>query len=245
MLYTGRYTEYGTSAIGIIGGVATSPGNVLEDITRADSLSYLRDMVLTVPTSLAAPLILLIGLPITMANALSTHFYQIDIRYHYTIYLLTVVGIAGLFGARRLQARASRMAYGWSIAGVVVVAVIGLVRGPGRTAWGGTEDATAIENAINQIGPDDVVSANSTLAVHLAHRTTIYRFPNPFRELDYGTPGIDYDPPAEAVEWIILDPNRIENFAYATDTLTRLLAERSNPWETVISTDEVLLLRRR
>ena len=120
VLYTGRYTEYGTSAFGIIGGVATSPGTVLSDVTRSDSLAYLRDMVLTAPTSLAAPLILLIGLPITMANALSTHFYQIDIRYHYTIYLLTVVGIAALFGARWLQARASRAAYragswrGWS-----------------------------------------------------------------------------------------------------------------------------------
>jgi len=245
VLYTGRYTEYGTSAFGVIGGVASSPGTVLSDVTRSDSLAYLRDMVLTAPTGLAAPLVLLIGLPITMANALSTHFYQIDIRYHYTVYLLTVVGMAALFGARWLQARATRTAYGWIVAGVVLAAVLGLGPGPDRSAWGGIEDASAIEAALEEIGPDDVVSASSTWAVHLAHRTTIYRFPNPFRELDYGTPGIDYDPPADDVEWIILDPARIGNFAYAPGTLEQLLADRIDPWEIVTSTDEVLLLRRR
>ncbi|NNF87551.1 MAG: DUF2079 domain-containing protein [Acidimicrobiia bacterium] len=245
VLYTGRYTEYGTSALGIIGGVAANPVSVLGDITRADSLAYLRDMVLTAPTSLAAPVVLLLGLPITMANALSTHFYQIDIRYHYTIYLLTAVGIAALYGARWLQTRASRTAYGWIVAAVVLAAFLGLGPGPDGSAWDGLEDAAAVEAAIDLIGPDDVVSANSTLAVHLAHRTTVYRFPNPFRELDYGTPGIDYDPPAGDVEWIILDPNRLVNFAYANETLTELLADRTNPWEPVISTDGVLLLRRR
>ncbi|MCP4248658.1 MAG: DUF2079 domain-containing protein, partial [bacterium] len=96
VLYTGRYTEYGTSAFGIITGVATSPGSVLGDAVRADSVEYLRDMILTAPTSLAAPFVLLLGVPITLANMLSTHFYQIDSRYHYTVYLLAVTGIAAL-----------------------------------------------------------------------------------------------------------------------------------------------------
>ncbi len=245
VLYAGRYTEYGSSAFGILGGVATNPGAVFADVTRSDVLSYLRDMVLTAPTSLAAPLLLLIGVPITLANALSTFFYQVDIRYHYTIYLLTVVGMSALFGARWLQARAGVAAYRAIVAAVVLAALFGLSPGPDRGAWGGIEDATAIEAALEKIGPDDVVSANSTLAVHLAHRTVIYRFPNPFRELDYGTPGIEYDPPAADVEWIVLDPARIVNFAYGSDTLEELLAERENPWEVVTSTDEVLLLRRR
>ncbi|RZV42343.1 MAG: DUF2079 domain-containing protein, partial [Acidimicrobiia bacterium] len=133
----------------------------------------------------------------------------------------------------------------WIVAAVVLAAFLGLGPGPDGSAWDGLEDAAAVEAAIDLIGPDDVVSANSTLAVHLAHRTTVYRFPNPFRELDYGTPGIDYDPPAGDVEWIILDPNRLVNFAYANETLTELLADRTNPWEPVISTDGVLLLRRR
>ncbi len=245
VLYTGRYTEYGTSAFGIIGGVATNPGAVLGDITRSDALSYLRDMVLIAPSSLAAPLILLLGAPITLANMLSTHFYQVDIRYHYTVYLLTVVGVAAVYGARWLQIKAGtdRTRY-WALVAVVgIAAFIGLGPGPDRDAWGGIEEAGAIEAALDRIGPGDVVSANSTLAVHLAHRDRIYRFPNPFRELDYGTPGIPYDPPTAEVEWVVVDPTRISGFAYAAGTLDDLL--RSGEWDTLISTGEVLLLQRR
>ncbi len=242
VLYTGRYTEYGTSAFGIISGVTTSPGSVLEDVLRADSLTYLREMLLPFPTSLAAPLVLLLGVPITLANMLSTHFYQIDIRYHYTVYLLAVAGIASLYGARWLQARAGRVGY-WAVVAVVAIAAfVGLGPGPSRGAWGGINDARDIEAAIDLIGPDDVVSANSTLAVHLGHRQVVYRFPNPFRELDYGTSGVPFDPPAEEVEWVVVDPTRVVNFAYAAEALAELTSDQ---WQTVISTDQVLLLHRR
>jgi uncharacterized membrane protein len=246
VLYTGRYTDYGSSAFGIIGGVATSPGTVLGDVTRSEALAYLRDMVLTAPTSLAAPLVLALGVPVTLANMLSTHIYQIDIRYHYTVYLLAVTAIAALYGARWLQGRAKGFGFAALITVIAVAAFAGLGPGPSRGAWGGIDDTRAIEAALDRIGPDDVVSANSTMAVHLAHRRAVYRFPNPFRELDYGTPGIPYDPPAADVEWIVLDPVRMANFTYATATLNELLAQPGGgQWETVISTNEVLLLHRR
>jgi len=246
VLYTGRYTDYGSSAFGIIGGVATSPGTVLGDVTRSEALAYLRDMVLTAPTSLAAPLVLALGVPITLANMLSTHIYQIDIRYHYTVYLLAVTAIAALYGARWLQGRARGFGFAALITVIAVAAFAGLGPGPSRGAWGGIDDARAIEAALDRIGPDDVVSANSTMAVHLAHRRAVYRFPNPFRELDYGTPGIPYDPPAADVEWIVLDPVRMANFTYATATLNELLAQPDGAqWETIISTSKVLLLHRR
>lgn len=243
VLYTGRYPDYGSSAFGIIGGAVTNPGSVLEDATRSEALVYLRDMVLTAPTGLAAPVILLMGVPITLANMLSTHFYQVDIRYHYTVYLLTVVGIAAVFGARWLQARANRTGYVLAVGVVAVAAFLGLGPGPDKAAWGGIHDAGAIEAALARIGPDDVVSAESTLAVHLAHRTGIYRFPNPFRELDYGPPGFPYEPPAGDVEWVVIDPRRVTGFAYAAATLEDLL--RSGEWSTVVSTPEVVLLKRR
>ncbi|NNC92922.1 MAG: DUF2079 domain-containing protein [Acidimicrobiia bacterium] len=246
VLYSGRYTEYGSTLLGIIGGVAANPGTVLGDITRPEALSYLRDMVLTAPTSLASPIVLALGAPITLANTLSTHIYQIDIRYHYTAYLLAATGIAALYGARWLQDRARGTGYAAIITVIAVAAVAGLGPGPGRGAWGGIDDATALEAALGRIGPDDVVSASSTLAVHLAHREKIYRFPNPFRELDYGTPGISYDAAAAEVEWIVLDPAQMASFAYATETLTELRAPPGGvQWEAVISSDEVLLLHRR
>jgi uncharacterized membrane protein len=243
VLYSGRYTEYGTGAFGVIGGVLTSPGAVLDDLIRSETMSYLRDMVVISPTSLAAPFELAIGVPITLANVLSTHIYQVDIRYHYTVYLLTAVGLAAVFGARWLQDRSERLTYRAVVLLVIVAALAGLIPGPGKAAWGGREDVTRLEAALELIGPEDVVSANSTVAVHLAHRRTIYRFPNPFRELDYGVPGIPYDPAAEEVQWVVLDPARIENFAYAAETLDAL--RRSGDWETLADDDGVLLLRRR
>ena len=88
-----------------------------------------------------------------------------------------------------------------------------------------------------------MVSANSTVAVHLAHRRAVYRFPNPFRRLDYGTPQIPYDPRAEEVQWVVLDPARIANFAFAAETLEALW--QSGEWSVVIDGDSVVLLRRR
>lgn len=243
VLYTGRYTEYGSSALGIMAGVVTQPGAVLSDVTRPDALRYLRDMVLLAPAGLAAPAVLVLGVPITLANMLSTHFYQIDIRYHYTIYLLTVIGLAAMFGAARLQHRFGLR--GARALGIVVVAaaLLGLGPGPGRAAWGGIEDGGEIEAALALIGPDDAVAAESTLAVHLAHRQVVYRFPNPFRELDYGAPDLAYDPPVEDLEWIAIDPQRITNFAYAAEALEAV--RRSGEWTTVVDADRILLLRRR
>lgn len=243
VLYTGRYAGYGSSALGIIAGVATQPASVLSDVTRPDALSYLRDMVLVAPAGLAAPAVLVLGVPITLANMLSTHFYQIDIRYHYTIYLATVVGMAAMFGAARIQRRfGPRGARALGIV-IVIAAVVGLGPGPGRAAWGGVEDGGEIEAALALIGPDDGVSAESTIAVHLAHRRVVYRFPNPFRELDYGAPQLAYDPPVEDLEWIAVDPQRITNFAYAAEALEAV--RRSGEWTTVVDGERILLLRRR
>jgi uncharacterized membrane protein len=243
VLYSGRYAEYGTGAFGVIVGALTSPAAVLDDLFRLDTVTYLRDMVLIAPTSLAAPFVLAMGVPITLTNLLSSHIYQSDIRYHYTVYLLTAVGLAAVFGARWLQARATPVAHRAIVALVVIAALAGLAPGPGKGAWGGREDATRLEAALELIGPDDVVSANSTVAVHLAHRRTIYRFPNPFQELDYGTQGIPYDPAADEVQWVVLDPARIDNFAYAAETLEAL--RRSGEWMAMADDDGVVLLRRR
>ncbi len=243
VLYSGRYAEYGTGTFGIMIGALTNPGAVLDDLVRPETMSYLRDMVLLSPTSLAAPVVLAVGAPITVANALSSHVYQLDIRYHYTVYLLTALGLAAVFGARWLQARATPVAFRAIVAVVLVAAAAGLPLGPNRAAWGGREDAARLEAALDLIGSDDAVAANSTVAVHLAHRRDVYRFPNPFRRLDYSTPEIPYDPPAAEVQWVVLDPARTANFAYAAETLDEL--RRSGDWTVVIDSDSAVLLRRR
>ena len=51
-------------------------------------------------TCLFAPELLAVGLPITLANLLSIHVYQHELKWHYTSYLIAVVAMAAVVGAR-------------------------------------------------------------------------------------------------------------------------------------------------
>ena len=85
--------------------MVTNPGKVAAELATIDRLGYLAGMLLPLATCLFAPELLAVGLPITLANMLSIHVYQHELKWHYTSYLLAVVAMAAVVGARRIVTR--------------------------------------------------------------------------------------------------------------------------------------------
>lgn len=258
LIYLNRYAQFGDSLPSALVGMATSPLAVLRELTTFPRLMYLLVMVTPISLALLAPEVLLIGIPITAANLLSVHGYQYDVRFHYTVYLIAVLVIAAAVGARRLQRRLSGRSLALVLASSVALAAVGLVvagpvpdgpflpgvddRHPSMAnPWGWSSlRPEMIDEAIAQIPSDAVVSADYTVAPHLAHRTTIYMFPNPFVRRFWSIPG-DPLPPADEVEWIVVRPLIARTTPEVGDGLEQ--AERAG-FERVVDNEEVIVLRR-
>lgn len=60
------------------------------------------------------------------------------------------------------------------------------------------------EAAIRRVGPNDGVAADYLLVPHLTHRETIYTFPNPWKNSNYGVTNEARGNPAK-VQWVIMD----------------------------------------
>src|SRR4029453_16179645 len=67
-----------------------------------------------------------------------------------------------------------------------------------------TPDVAVRKEAIRMIGATDGVAADYWTVPHLTHRDTIYTFPNPWRNKNYGTSPSAHGDPAK-VKWLLLD----------------------------------------
>src|SRR5665811_2412509 len=181
LIYTSRYSQFGDTLTTAIGGMLTSPGQVFTILTAPDRLLYVAAMVGPLALALLAPELLLVGVPITMANLLSRHGYQASIKYHYTAYLLVVVALAAVRGAARLKDARQTKSVNRFRPAVVVVAVVlagilgGALAGPwpingSGNSWAGwSDEPDAVRAALVLIPDEAVVSADWVIAPHLTH----------------------------------------------------------------------------
>jgi uncharacterized membrane protein len=246
LLYTDRYASIGTGPLGIVAGILTRPWVLLEGFHTMSQVAYLGMLLLPLPIVLLAPWTLLAVAPALFANLLSAHYYQYDIRYHYTAFLIPLLIIGAVTGLARLAGRWRRPVATRVMAGCVVAAVLGQVLfspfplGPRRTNWPrAPADVSAYEEAVRLVPDDAVVSASSLLVSHLSHRVEIYLFPTPFRRHDYGLQGAAM-PDSDRVEWIVSTTALAPEYREVLDTLLA-----SPDFEVVFDSDEVVVLHRR
>lgn len=200
LIYGGRYTW----DIGLL----TTWGRAL----------YLPLMVLPLLPALAAPRLLAVGLPITVANLASLHGYQHEIKWHYTAYLLGVLVAAVPTGAAYIMRRweeprigvfSPKVRLGLGIPGLTLTLAMlfSLFASPSLAPpyWPSTDDA-AMTRALERIPADSPVAASYLFAPRLAHRETIYMLPNPFTPHNWGV-GDRYPPypAADSVDWVVID----------------------------------------
>ena len=244
LIHTERYTHLGDGVFGIVAGIFTQPSLVAGELFGESALLYMAILVLPLPLSLLAPRLLLTGVPFLMVNLLSNSPFQNDFRYHYTSYLFVVVVLAAATGAGWVAGRPQRQRLGGATLTVVMAVAWHLALGPNPVtntdAWG--VDAVLSEQfggAVALVPAGDTISAWESSVLSLSHRHGIYLFPNPFRDLSYGTAS-DFPPDPAVVQWVLV---RLDQHPALQPDVAEVLD--SPDFETVYQAGPVVLLRRR
>jgi uncharacterized membrane protein len=192
--------------------VVTHPGEALDLATRGDRIRYY-EMTFT-PVAflplLALP-VLLIGGPMLAVNVLSSFPYTREIRYHYASLVLVGVILATVEAIAFVGKRAGTRRF---LVGLVIATSLATT-----VAWGPspistiyhsgiwplqTDRQSAKEAAVALVPSGAPTSAIYNLLPHLAHRTRIYDFPVPWKNVNWGVEGEHLANP-EGVRWIVVD----------------------------------------
>jgi uncharacterized membrane protein len=233
--------NYGITASGpsaVLEAVPTLAGNVWENVTDGKGDAYL--LLIFAP---------LLGLPLLdprWLNLAATHGYQQEIRYQYLATaapFLALATIAGLWAVARRRV----VLVGLLVTLVVVAGYLDHRAGP--APWSRDFPRPAEDGPVNQarrealalIDPAAPVSAHYNLVPHLAHRTNIYEFPNPFTPANWGFPGDRHQPgEIERLRYVVVErPLLGEAEAALLDQL------RGQPlWRTRLDRQGIVVLER-
>jgi uncharacterized membrane protein len=231
----------------VLEAVPTLVGNAWQNVVDGKGDTYL---LLIFAPFLGLPLLdprwLLPAAPPILLNLAATHGYQQEIRYQYLATAAPFLALATIAG---LQVVARRQVVLASLL-VALVAVAGFIDyrvgpAPWSKDFPRPADAGPVNDARRQaldlIDPTAPVSAQYNLATHLAHRTYIYEFPNPFTAPNWGFPG-DRHQPAEIqrLRYVVVErPLLGEAEAALLDRL------RGQPqWRTLLDRQGIVVLER-
>jgi uncharacterized membrane protein len=254
-VYGGLYGDLGDTPAQVVKTGVTHPGEIVQRLSDNHAGSYARDILAPFGfTPLAAPEVLLLGLPQATINLLSTADFTFDLRYHYQALPMVALGIAMVEGVTRIRSWSRgrdgvvRFAVGAALAGALAATCawgpspIGLEYRAGYWPLAVPADAPIRERMLARISAHDGVSADYWTVPHLSHRDTIYTFPNPWENKNYGVTTTAHGDPAK-VRWILVDTSLFQpsdstlltrllgsgEFVVRDQSGTVLLAERVRP----------------
>ena len=238
----------GSGPSAILGAVPTLAGNVWRSVTEGRGGTYL---LLIFTPFLGLPLVdprwLLPVAPPILLNLAAIHGYQQEIRYQYLATSVPFLALATVAGLRVVARRRAVLA----VMVVLLVVVAGYVdHQQGPAPWsehasvpvdaGPVNDAR--RQALGLLGPAAPVSAQYNLVPHLAHRTSVYEFPNPFVAANWGFPGDQHQPAeAERIRYVAVERPLLGDRDRAL--LDQLRAQ--GRWRTVLDRQGVVVLERR
>jgi uncharacterized membrane protein len=194
---------------------------------------------------LLAPRWLLPVTPPILLNLAATHGYQLEIRYQYLATAAPFLALAAIAGLATLTKHRAALV----VVLVVLAAVAGYVdRQVGPAPWSndfprpadGPANA-ARRQALGLIDPAAPVSAQYNLVPHLAHRTHIYEYPNPFAAANWGFPGDQHQPTqAERIRYVV-----VERPLLGAAEAALLEQLRGQPqWRTLLDRQGIVVLER-
>jgi uncharacterized membrane protein len=212
----GLYSDVGGSPSGILRTAFSHPSRITSRIVSHDTASYL--WRLSAPfafTSLAAPVLLLLGVPQAFLNLITNVPWTKTINYHYAALPFVAVTLASVEGVCWLSRRVHRR--------LVTALLAALVLGSAlltTVQWGpsplGAEFRSGIwpldlsprvasgKAALALVPGDASVSASYGLVPQLSERPEVYTFPNPWTSRNFGIDGWPKRS-AAGVEWIVVD----------------------------------------
>jgi uncharacterized membrane protein len=168
---------------------------------------------------LRRPSVAAISALVLFTNVLSTYWYQFHVQYHYSMVAVPALvmgttyalGAIPRFGGWNRARSLTTVAVCTVLAAYTWAPLPGAARDPGN--WPPDHPvAVAARDIIADVPADAVVSAHFRITPHLAHRTEIYQFPNPFRVVLYGNDismeNSRLDDRAERVEYLVLQVDK-------------------------------------
>jgi uncharacterized membrane protein len=257
-VYGGLYGDLGDTPAEVVRTGLRDPNAVIDRLQQNGAGAYARDLMAPFGfTPLAAPEVLLPGLPQATINLLSTADFTWDLRYHYQAFPMVALGIAMVEGVARIRRFSLRHGRGDGTTRFTV-GVVGACALAATVAWGpsplGVEyhngywplaappDAPVRDRMAARIGLTDGVSADYWSVPHLTHRDVVYTFPNPWVNKNYGISASSLGDPA-AVRWVMVDTSLFQpadsqlfnrllasgEFVVRDQQGTMVLAERVRP----------------
>jgi uncharacterized membrane protein len=212
----GLYADVGGSPGGVARSVFTHPGRIADKVVSADAGRYAWKLLAPYGlVALAAPVVLLMGLPQAFLNLVTNVPWTKTITFHYAAVPFTAVTLAAVEGfaylARKLQRRERAELLAVAVLACALTATV--VWGPspigndyrdGEWALDARPEFEQARAAVDLIPDDAPVSASYDMLPHVAHRPEIYSFPNPWESRNFG---IDGEPrrSGKRVRWILLD----------------------------------------
>lgn len=238
----------GRAALRLIDTAVTNPTD-LADHLRADGRPwYLWQM--TAPFAwlfLRLPSVALVSALVLFTNVLSTFWYQYQIQYHYALIAVPALAIGTVHAVGALRDRVEVRSYAVPARAVAVLAlaassfVTAVMWSPlpwGRTVlyYGDPNNvyAVSMRDIISGIPDGASVAAHHRVTPHIAYRTEIYQFPNPFRLTLYGPDrdleGMRLPARADRVDYVVLptseDENVAEDFAVIEDAFVEIASNQ-------------------
>jgi uncharacterized membrane protein len=185
--------------------------------------------------------------PPILLNLAATHGYQQEIRYQYLATAAPFLALGTIAGVRAV-ARRRVVLVGLLAAVVIVAGYIDYRAGPAPWSKGFPRPAEdgplnqARREALALIDPTGATSAQYNRAPHLAHRTYIYEFPNPFEAPNWGFPGDQHQPAEiEQLRYVVVErPLLGETDAALLDQL-----RGQAQWRTLLDRQGIVVLERR
>ncbi|NOZ72779.1 MAG: DUF2079 domain-containing protein, partial [Chloroflexi bacterium] len=235
-LYFHRYGPLGDTPLDIFTSFFTRPEQVWAIASEPARLRYLFGLFFAFGfLPLLGFEVILVTLPLLLANLLSTYPAQYYGEFHYSAPLIPFFAFAAFVALRRLR-RLWRGAVPWATILLLAAALI-FYGEAGRGPLGKRYDPTPItahhrllQRFVAQLPPDAAVTATAAIHPHISHRRYAYKFPF----------GLDADRPAD---WALIDVTTDTDMAPGDvkSTVEDMLA---GAWGVVDAADGYLLLQR-
>ena len=249
--YEGHFfSEYGGSVGGVLKTIVRHPSRVWRDLTEENRLTwYLRVWFPVAFVPFLAADVLLLLLPMLAVVVLAGVSWVQDYRYHYVAVPLAITFLATVEAVARLRVPWRRHLV---VSVIVATSLLSSLRwgvGPGthnyrRGYWPVAPSESYLDVLAGTLGPASAwpvteakkravalvpesasVSAAFNVNPHLAHRTHVYEWPNPWIGTNWGICNVDnlHDP--ATVQWLVIDRSYLEGDPAQEALLDRLLRE--------------------
>jgi uncharacterized membrane protein len=180
--FVSRYSQVGTTPVGILKNAFTDPGAILHAVATGHKLLYV--ILLLGPFLglwLRAPLVFLGAVPDLAINLLSAKGDQTVIAYHWTAGIVPFTVAASILGAARLKRDHDRLSLyvlvGAACFAVVSPITLGIARGDISGALTSNHTRAVKAHALGLIPDGAPVAASNQLATYLSGRRYIYIYP--------------------------------------------------------------------